>query len=398
MQTPAPIGRRIAGYRRRRGLSQAALAGLVGRSESWLSQVERGLRPVDKLSVITELARVLQVEVEALVDAAEPRPAAQRTATDELASLREFLNRRETLHLSDGNNSDGTRELARELIDGHEAYQAARYRSLAATLPDLLRRAELQLGVAQDWRSYTSAYLLAAKLATKVGAADLALIAADRASTGALALNSSTAKRLAAYQVACALLRGGEDNKAEALAVQTAEASSTRRQSRSPAELSATGSLWLISAVIAARRADRHGAWKRLNAAAGIAETLHQDGNFAWTAFGPSNVAIHRVSAAAELGDLGEALRVVDGIDTSGLPPTLVSRRAQVHLDLARAMCQRRQDAEATLQLLEVERIAPDSIAHNASAREVVREMLSRTGRTRTRTLAQLAARAGLTA
>ena len=34
-----PAGRRIAWARRRRGLSQAVLAGLVGRSESWLSDV-----------------------------------------------------------------------------------------------------------------------------------------------------------------------------------------------------------------------------------------------------------------------------------------------------------------------------------------------------------------------
>jgi ribosome-binding protein aMBF1 (putative translation factor) len=45
----AGTGERIAVYRRRRGLSQAALAGLVGRSESWLSQVERGIRSVDRL-------------------------------------------------------------------------------------------------------------------------------------------------------------------------------------------------------------------------------------------------------------------------------------------------------------------------------------------------------------
>ncbi|WP_412748154.1 helix-turn-helix domain-containing protein [Krasilnikovia sp. M28-CT-15] len=32
-----PVGERIAAFRRRRGLSQAALAGLVGRSESWLA-------------------------------------------------------------------------------------------------------------------------------------------------------------------------------------------------------------------------------------------------------------------------------------------------------------------------------------------------------------------------
>jgi transcriptional regulator with XRE-family HTH domain len=60
------VGQRIAAYRRRRGLSQAALAGLVGRSESWLSQVERGVRGVDKLSVLLDLARVLDTDVEAL--------------------------------------------------------------------------------------------------------------------------------------------------------------------------------------------------------------------------------------------------------------------------------------------------------------------------------------------
>jgi DNA-binding XRE family transcriptional regulator len=49
------IGRRIATYRRRRGLSQAALAGLIGRSESWPSQVERGVRSVDRMSVLLDL-------------------------------------------------------------------------------------------------------------------------------------------------------------------------------------------------------------------------------------------------------------------------------------------------------------------------------------------------------
>jgi len=37
------IGENIAIYRRSRGLSQVVLAGLVGRTESWLSQIERGV-------------------------------------------------------------------------------------------------------------------------------------------------------------------------------------------------------------------------------------------------------------------------------------------------------------------------------------------------------------------
>ena len=56
-------GQRIARARRRRALSQAALAGLVGRSESWLSQGERGLRDVDSHSVLVSLAETFHIGV-----------------------------------------------------------------------------------------------------------------------------------------------------------------------------------------------------------------------------------------------------------------------------------------------------------------------------------------------
>jgi transcriptional regulator with XRE-family HTH domain len=61
------VGDRIAIYRRRRGLSQLALANMIGRSEAWLSQVERGIRHVDRVSVLIRLAQVLRVTVEDLI-------------------------------------------------------------------------------------------------------------------------------------------------------------------------------------------------------------------------------------------------------------------------------------------------------------------------------------------
>jgi transcriptional regulator with XRE-family HTH domain len=64
-------GQRIARARRRRGLSQAVLAGLVGRSESWLSQVERGRRGIDSHSALTRLAEILRVDV---AEIAGPEP------------------------------------------------------------------------------------------------------------------------------------------------------------------------------------------------------------------------------------------------------------------------------------------------------------------------------------
>ena len=44
-------------------MSQEVLAHLLGRSKSWLTKVERGERQLDRMSVITEMARVLRVDV-----------------------------------------------------------------------------------------------------------------------------------------------------------------------------------------------------------------------------------------------------------------------------------------------------------------------------------------------
>ncbi len=62
------LGQRIARFRRRRGLSQVVCAGLVGRSEDWLSKVKNGHIPVDRLSVLRDLARVLRVDLPTLLD------------------------------------------------------------------------------------------------------------------------------------------------------------------------------------------------------------------------------------------------------------------------------------------------------------------------------------------
>ena len=57
------VGERIAFYRRRRGLTQAVLAGLVGRSEDWLSKIERGDRPIRRLDVLGQVAQALSLRL-----------------------------------------------------------------------------------------------------------------------------------------------------------------------------------------------------------------------------------------------------------------------------------------------------------------------------------------------
>jgi transcriptional regulator with XRE-family HTH domain len=70
MMAKLTIGERVAWYRRRRGMSQEVLAGLVGRTSDWLGKIENNRIELDRLSVIKSLADVLDVSLGDLL--AEP--------------------------------------------------------------------------------------------------------------------------------------------------------------------------------------------------------------------------------------------------------------------------------------------------------------------------------------
>ena len=53
------LGRRIAQERRRHGLSQPELAAMVDRPVAWVSQLERGIQPIDRPSVLQTVAVAL---------------------------------------------------------------------------------------------------------------------------------------------------------------------------------------------------------------------------------------------------------------------------------------------------------------------------------------------------
>lgn len=395
----ASIGDRIAIARRRRGLSQAVLANLVGRSESWLSQVERGVRSVDRLPVLMDLADVLHVEVEALLGRPWKLAPNGSSSPDELGDVRRYLNGYS--HLFGIERDDvSVSDLRAGILAGHSDYQAARYSAAALNLTNLLSNVDV-LGQRRHPRAaeaiavYVSGYLLAAKLLRKLGAVDLALIAADRASAASIDGDSVSDRLLTGYQVVAGLLRVDQVDDAESLALRLASSVGPESARDDPELLSALGSLWLLSAVIAARKTEQFEARTRLEMASGLAELLGSDQNFGWTAFGPTNVAIHRVSVAAELGNPGEALAAASGVQLDALPYGLLGRRAQLHIELAWANAQGKRDSEATLHLLEAEKIAPQLLRYNPLVREHIRDMLARS-KNGTSMLHDLAVRAGV--
>jgi hypothetical protein len=353
------------------------------------------------LSVLLDMAKILHVDVESLIGRPWQLAPNGGAVAQGLDAVRQVMTRYDHLLGVDVPPIPPLPELRAQVATLHEDYQAARYETVVGRLPDLITLIDGLPRVAADGErreglcTYVGAYVGAAKLLTKLGVTDLAVVAADRAATIAVEADSLGARGMAAYQVVCALLRADRTDEAERLAMSMAEKIHGSATAEAPVLVSVAGALWLIAAVAAARRTDRGEAWARLDAADRLARLLGEDANYAWTAFGPTNVLIHRVSVAAELGEPGEALRAATEVDPTRLAEGLRSRRAQVSLDLAWAQAQRKRDAEATLHLLEAERSAPEAIRYNAMVRDLLREMLARSRRPNS-VLHDLSVRAGV--
>jgi transcriptional regulator with XRE-family HTH domain/uncharacterized protein YejL (UPF0352 family) len=352
------IGARVARWRRRRGISQVALAGLVGRSESWLSQVERGVRDVDNLSVLRELARVLRIDLDEL---APDSPSTSREHPESACTSVE----RAFLAPSSAEPVTESR-----VASAHALYQDARYADVLADLPALVE----QLTASKDPRVLAVGWTVTAKILTKIGEAELALLAADRARDAARRSGDRADLGMATYQIVCALLPTARATVAEDLAVRTASTIGDDDD----AVRSVAGANWLVAAIAAARRGDSEVVVERLDRAQRLADALGRDANLRWTAFGPTNVALHRVSTAVELGDAPMALAAASELAVEGFAPPLRSRRVQVGLDVAWAHTCRRNDADAVLALLDVERAAPDVTRHNDYARSTISTLLGR--------------------
>lgn len=105
-----------------------------------------------------------------------------------------------------------------------------------------------------------------------------------------------------------------------------------------------------------------------LAAADETARRLGRDANHLWTAFGPTNVAIHRVTTAVELDDMQVALELGPKIDTSSLP---LERRVRHCLEVARAYSRRNRIEHAQATLLGAERMAPEQVRYHFLSRQL---------------------------
>jgi transcriptional regulator with XRE-family HTH domain len=284
----------------------------------------------------------------------------------------------------------------------HAAYQAADYASAAHILPGVLAGTERlcrDQGVQERdvHRVHAIANVAASKLAAKLGDHSLAWVMADRAGTSARFGNDQVLWGLSSYQAACALQKmPGRAGDAQEL-LGCAHDQLSQHGPATPAAISVRGSLLLLAAVLSARAGQDQAAVAHLATAKDLAHGLGHDGNHLWTGFGPINVRIHEIGVAVALGHPGLAVEVGEHLDTSSLPAALVSRRAQLHLELAWAYAhQCAGDHTAVLHLLEAERIAPQIIGVYPAARTLLANLMTRERASVTPGLRSLARRSGV--
>ncbi len=129
----------------------------------------------------------------------------------------------------------------------------------------------------------------------------------------------------------------------------------------------------LRTALAAARHNDRQSANDLLRRAGEAAAQLGEDANYWQTSFGPTNVEMHRVAAALDLGDATYVVRH-DDVNATNMP---VERRAGHLINMARAFAYTgRNDDDSLARLLTAEREAPTLVRHNTVARETVKTLL----------------------
>ncbi|MET8179501.1 hypothetical protein [Streptomyces sp. NPDC005336] len=153
------------------------------------------------------------------------------------------------------------------------------------------------------------------------------------------------------------------------------------------------GALLLRGAVAAAERGDRGSATELLDEAEQAARMIGRDANHQWTAFGPTNVLLHRVSISTTLGDAGAALAYARAIDIDGID--VRERQAIFWVDVARACEQWNKYPQAYPALRTAEELAPEEIRTRPTVRALVGRIQRQDVRGELRGLSELATRVG---
>jgi tetratricopeptide (TPR) repeat protein len=260
-------------------------------------------------------------------------------------------------------------------------YQACRYSTVIGTLPTLLAElraaGEVHEGDARLKAQALSAeaHHVAASILLKLDDDGLAWLAADRSMQAARTSQDPTTIGSSARIITHALMNDGHHGAATTTASRYAQRLDCDIDVHTPDSLSVYGSLLLRGAVAAGQRNDRATAATLLDEAHEAGKRLGGDYNHRWTAFGPTNVQLHRVNVSLLLGDAGAAIQEARAINLDRIP--LTERKAALLIDTSRALTQWGRQQKAYELLRFAHELAPEEISARPAVHRILRDLLA---------------------
>lgn len=369
MPESSDIGTRLRDIRKRRGLTQQELATASKVSVSLIRKLEQGDLETTRMETARSLAVALRVPTTRLLDRGDA-PSADAATTDLWLETRQTVIQPITDTAEDAPTIAGVRAAT-------DAAQAARMRNqfshLARALPALLRDAEALDESAEARDTRARALMVAGATLTQVHQYDAAETALHRA------LDYAQDRALAAAAVAsqCWLAtRQGRLGAARDLAIRWADDIEPRMSRATPDQLAAWGRLLLKVASIAVRdnRPGEAADALRLARSAAMATGYEIPTAGHMAMWGPMSVAYIQAEVHAIRDEPEKVLEVAARLP---VPASSDSRRQLAahnrhRLDQAHAHVSLRQHGEAVQILSDIHRAAPQWLAQQRYARDVM--------------------------
>ena len=222
----------------------------------------------------------------------------------------------------------------------------------------------------------------------KVGDRGAGWVAPDRAVAAGERSHSPALILAGQLRMARILLDSSEQDLARHVLIQATRRRDAIIANGDPGLISLAGSSALLLAVLLARNADARGADHSINAARELATALGGDHNYHSTKFGPTNVVMHAVAVAVELGKGQQALDRATHIRSTAHMST--ERQARYLVDLARAHILTRSPTQALEVLIKAEHIAPEELAETPLVAAIIEDIEAQTKHARQPALRRL--------
>lgn len=380
------IGRRARRARLRLGMPQADLAAALGKSQGWVSKMERGLIELDRVGLLNQVAAELHIHPNDLIGrpyASSPDDNQWQVAASSI--LRE-LRRYDLTPLFDGVPRPASL-LWREVTRLHRLRDTASNIAILRVLPDLFREARA-LAEISDGHEREEAYALYAvcckfahTAAHALGHPELVAMACERAAWSARLSGDPVLPAVADWMRVWDMWATADWTDALALSDKAIGTVQQAYEHGDPLAVRAWGTLQLRAAVSAARAGRSNEAEDRIGHAKDAAAQM---GTYTGApvydrhslTFSAGNVQIHAISVALEMGQQGKALEINRRTSPELVGALPNSRQGHHHMDIARAWLWDGNRGKALGELETAERIAPQLVRNHPIARSTLRSIV----------------------